>query len=161
MKDFVKEVFHVYEHGNANPDRIDDKTSERFGVLSVIRPVSMQFLQRWILFLKYLNKVSFRCFMSFKESMSHWRVGSIKESWFKQERCWPVRLVVWLVWVLWHFNLCRLFNAKSILKKIALFHTIQFRISTQFKCKYNLIVKNISISSYSVYSNSSNSANSV
>ena len=28
----------------------------------------------------------------------------------------------------------------------------------QFKCKYSLIVKNISISSYSVYSNSSNSA---
>ena len=40
-----------------------------------------------------------------------------------------------------------------------LFQTIQFRISTQFKCKYSLIVKNIS--SYSVYSNSSNSANSV
>ena len=28
--------------------------------------------------------------------------------------------------------------------------TIQFSISTQFKCKYGLIVKNISISSYSV-----------
>ena len=27
---------------------------------------------------------------------------------------------------------------------------IQLSISTQFKCKYNLIVKNISISSYSV-----------
>ena len=34
--------------------------------------------------------------------------------------------------------------------KIVLFQTIQFRISTQFKCKYSLIVKNISISSYSV-----------
>ena len=45
--------------------------------------------------------------------------------------------------------------------KMVLFQTIQFRISTQFKCKYSLIVKNISISSYSVYSNSSNSANSV
>ena len=28
--------------------------------------------------------------------------------------------------------------------KIVLFQTIQFRISTQFKCKYSLIVKNYS-----------------
>ena len=41
------------------------------------------------------------------------------------------------------------------------FQTIQFSISTQFKCKYSLIVKNISISGYSVVSNSSNSINSV
>ena len=34
--------------------------------------------------------------------------------------------------------------------KIFLFQTIQFGISTQFKYKYSLIVKNISISSYSV-----------
>ena len=33
--------------------------------------------------------------------------------------------------------------------KIVLFQTIQFSISTQFKCKYSLIVKNISIPSYS------------
>ena len=39
--------------------------------------------------------------------------------------------------------------------------TILFSISIQFKCKYSLIVKNISISSYSVFSNSSNSAYSV
>ena len=32
---------------------------------------------------------------------------------------------------------------------------IQFSISTQFKCKYGLFVKNISISSYSVKSNKS------
>ena len=57
----------------------------------------------------------------------------------------------WLVgWVLWYINLRRLFNAKSIFMKIILFQTIRFRISTQFKCKYSLIVKNISISSYSV-----------
>ena len=68
-------------------------------------------------------------------------------------------LVGWLV--LWHINLCRLFNAKSIFMKIVLFQTIQFRISMQFKCNYSLIVKNISISSYSVWSSSSNSANSV
>ena len=34
--------------------------------------------------------------------------------------------------------------------KIVLFQTIQFSISMQFKCKYSLIMKNISISSYSV-----------
>ena len=55
-------------------------------------------------------------------------------------------LIGWLVgWVLWHINLCRLFNAKSIFMKIVLFQTIQFRISMEFKCKYRLIVKNISI----------------
>ena len=32
---------------------------------------------------------------------------------------------------------------------------IQFSISTQFKCKYGLIVKNVYISSNSVYSNNS------
>ena len=32
---------------------------------------------------------------------------------------------------------------------------IQLSISTQFKSKYGLFVKNISISSYSVYSNNS------
>ena len=74
-----------------------------------------------------------------------------------------VCLVGWLVvvWVLWHINLCRLFNAKSIFMNILLFQTIQFHISTQFKCKYRLIVQNISISFNSIYSSSSNSANSV
>ena len=53
-----------------------------------------------------------------------------------------VKQVCWLVgFVLWHINLCRLFNAKSIFIKIVLFQTI----STQFKCKYSFIVKNISI----------------
>ena len=40
-------------------------------------------------------------------------------------------------------------NTVSI-KKNVLFKIIQFSMSTQFKCKYGLIVKNISISSYSV-----------
>ena len=44
-------------------------------------------------------------------------------------------------WVLWHINLYKLFNAKSIFMKIVLFQRIQFRISTQFKYKYGLIVK--------------------
>ena len=57
----------------------------------------------------------------------------------------------WLVgWVLWYINLCRLSNAKYIFMKIVLFQTIQFSISTQLKYKYSLIVKSISISSYSV-----------
>ena len=41
------------------------------------------------------------------------------------------------------------------MSKTVLFQIIQFSISTQFKYKYGLIVKNISISSYSVYSNNS------
>ena len=36
------------------------------------------------------------------------------------------------------------------MSKTVQFQTIQFSISTQFKCKYSLIVKNITISSYSV-----------
>ena len=48
------------------------------------------------------------------------------------------------------YQFCWLFNTKSIFMKIVLFQTIQFSLSTQFKCKYSLIVKNISISSYSV-----------
>ena len=42
-------------------------------------------------------------------------------------------MVCWLV--VRYINLCRLFNAKSIFIQIVLFQTIQFRISTQFKCK--------------------------
>ena len=33
-------------------------------------------------------------------------------------------------WVLWHINLCRLFNTKSIFMQIVLFQTIQFSMST-------------------------------
>ena len=46
-------------------------------------------------------------------------------------------LVGWLVgvWVLWHINLFRLFNTKSISMQIVLFQTIQFRMSTQFNCQ--------------------------
>ena len=42
-----------------------------------------------------------------------------------------------------------------LMSKTVLFEIIQLSISTQFKCKYGLIVKNISILSYSVYSNNS------
>ena len=37
-----------------------------------------------------------------------------------------------------------------LLSKTVQFQTIQFSISTQFKCKYSLIMKNISILGYSV-----------
>ena len=47
-------------------------------------------------------------------------------------------------------------NVNTVLmSKNSLFQIIQLSISTQFKCKYGLIVKNIPISSYSVYSNNS------
>ena len=43
------------------------------------------------------------------------------------------------------------FSVSTVLmSKIVQFKTIQFSKSTQFKCKYSWIVKNISISSYSV-----------
>ena len=45
-------------------------------------------------------------------------------------------------WVLWHINLCRLFNAKSILCKYSvLFKTIQFSVSTQFNCQKHFYFK--------------------
>ena len=74
---------------------------------------------------------------------------------------WCLCLFVgWLVgWLgsLWHINLCIFFNTKSIF-----YANIQFYFK-QFNSAWvsSLIVKNTSISSYSVYSNSSNSANSV
>ena len=42
-----------------------------------------------------------------------------------------------------------------LMSKTVLVQIIQLSIITQFKCKYGLIAKNISISSYSVYSNNS------
>ena len=44
--------------------------------------------------------------------------------------------------VLWHINLCRLFNAKSIsCKKSIPFKTIQFSMSTQFDCRKHFYFK--------------------
>ena len=63
----------------------------------------------------------------------------------------------WLgVWVLWHINLCWLFNAKSILTQI-----INSFKQISLALVYCLTVENISIWNYLVYSNSSNSTNSV
>ena len=43
------------------------------------------------------------------------------------------------------------FNVSTVsMSKTVQFQIIQFSISMQFKCKYSLIVKDISISSYSV-----------
>ena len=56
-------------------------------------------------------------------------------------------LLIWLfVWILWHINLCRLFNAKSIFMKIVLFQTIQFSIRTQFKCEKTFLFQAIQFS---------------
>ena len=59
-----------------------------------------------------------------------------------------------------YFKLLSLFKQLSItiqfsvstvsMSKTVQFQTIQLSISKQFKCKYSLIAKNISISSYSV-----------
>ena len=49
--------------------------------------------------------------------------------------CLPIAIYIgWLVyWVLWHINLCRLFNAKSILcKQSVRLKTVHVSISTQF-----------------------------
>ena len=43
-------------------------------------------------------------------------------------------------------------NTVFNVEKTVLFEIIQLSISTRFKCKYGWIVKNVSISSYSVYS---------
>ena len=50
-------------------------------------------------------------------------------------------------WVLWHINLCRLFNAKYIFYVNNQFYVKQFSLARV----QSLIVKNISISNYSVY----------
>ena len=78
-----------------------------------------------------------------KNSLSTWLLPAVEHK--------LSYIIDWLVvWVSRHINICKLFNAKSIFMKILLFQTIQLSVSTQFKCKYKLIVKNIFISSYSV-----------
>ena len=53
-------------------------------------------------------------------------------------RCW------WLVGlVVWHINLCRLFNAKSIFMRIVLFQTIQFSMSIHFNGKKTFLFQAI------------------
>ena len=44
-------------------------------------------------------------------------------------------------WVLWHINLSRWFNAKSIFMKIVLFQTIQFSMTTQYNCQKHFYFK--------------------
>ena len=55
-------------------------------------------------------------------------------------------LVGWLVgYFLWHINLCRLLNAKSIFMQLVLFQTIQFSMSTQFNCRKHFYFKLFSL----------------
>ena len=50
------------------------------------------------------------------------------------------------VWVLWHINLCTLFNAKSIFIQInSFFQTIQVSKSTQFNCQKRFYFKQFSL----------------
>ena len=62
------------------------------------------------------------------------------------------------VWYKYKFSL---HTVRVSMSKTVPFQTIQFSLRKQFKCKYSLIVKNISILIDSVKSNSSNSNNSV
>ena len=55
-------------------------------------------------------------------------------------------LVGWLDGlVLWHINLCRLFNAKSIFVQLVLFKKIQFSMTTQFTCQKHFYFKLFSL----------------
>ena len=50
--------------------------------------------------------------------------------------------MIWFVWVLWHINPCRLFNAESILCTYAIpFQTFQFSICTELKCHKHFYFK--------------------
>ena len=49
-------------------------------------------------------------------------------------------------WVLWHINVCQLFNAKSIFMQIvSSISTIQFSMSTQFVCQKHFYFKLFSL----------------
>ena len=51
-------------------------------------------------------------------------------------------LICLFVWVLWHINLRRLYNANSFLyRKTILFQSTQFSISTQFNCQQHFYFK--------------------
>ena len=69
------------------------------------------------------------------------RVQSLVNSYQRLKKWYLV-----VIWVLWHINLCRLFNAKSIFYTNNQFFLKQFSLAWV----HSLIVKNISISSYSV-----------
>ena len=94
--------------------------------------------------------IQFRISTQFKCKYSLWKTFLFKAIQFSQS-------------VLIQFSISTDFvytqlNVKTVLYQISLvqfqcqktvpFQTIQFSMSTQFKCKYRLIVKNISISSY-------------
>ena len=68
-------------------------------------------------------------------------IRSGNKGWIARYCCMRlISLFLWVGWLgLWHMNLYRLFNAKSIFMQITFpFQAIQFSISTQFKCKYTV-----------------------
>ena len=113
---------------------------------NIMRIKNQQFFHIW---LSSYRSFFLSCWLSFSVCiyLSIKAVSNLSQS----VPTYPCILIDWVVfWVLWHINLCRLFKVKSIFMKIVLFQKIQFSISTKFKCKYSLIVKNDSVSSYSV-----------
>ena len=70
-----------------------------------------------------------------KESNGEEKEKKKEEKKVKEEKKMNKRkeeIVGWLG--LWHISLCSMFNVNSIFMKIVLFQTIQFSISTHFKC---------------------------
>ena len=89
----------------------------------------------------FFNPLSVFSFHHFSSFFSSCRIYQIYD-FFIHIYIYIYWLVGWLVGCsLLRINICRLFNGKSIFMKIVIFQTNQFRISTQFKCKYCLIVK--------------------
>ena len=79
------------------------------------------------------RRISFHLFKEESGKISHLGAGCVYGR--VQRNCWLV------VWVLWHTNLWRLFNAKSIFMLIILFQTIQFSMSIQFNCQKHFYFK--------------------
>ena len=106
----------------------------------------------WFLFSKCFQMLGVNCRWTFSTSWSSRFISSLWNSEFSillsdhywilhSMFCWYWQLFVLFCWVLWHINLCRLFNAKSIF----MFYLKQFSLAWV----HSLIVKNISISNYS------------
>ena len=76
---------------------------------------------------------------------------SWKDQWiYLKRKKSDIRKLIWCkeevgCLVLWHINLCRLFNSKSIFMQIVLFQIIQFSMSTQFNCQKHFYFKLFSL----------------
>ena len=72
-----------------------------------------------------------------------WQLGRVGGQYTTKISKYKVRS---FVWVLWHINLCGLFNAKAIFVQISVqFQTIQFSMSTQFNWQEHWYFKLISL----------------